>query len=421
MVPSGLRVLADVQLLVRATIACEYLLTTARGLINAFGVFQQYYSSFGPPLSTPSSISWIGTVQTLLLLLAGSATGSLVDRGFARGMAAAGCVLLTLSMVLTSFSGEFTRDHRPSYYQVLLSQGILSGLGMSLLLVPSTAIVPSYFVAHRALAVGLSNTGASVGGIIYPILTRQLLSLIGFSWAMRAIALVVFITTGLGGLLLRQPRELTLHPAKRTLYEARCLREPCYAIFVAGVALCFAGLYIPYFYFASWTRQTFFPLHGLKPYYLLSILNAGGLLGRIVPSFLADKIESGPLFMQAVAAVVCGALAIGWTYIRVSVGGIILWVVAYGFFSGSVICLIPAAAASLTSDMSRLGGRLGVVFAANALASLIGNPVAGAILKRNDAGWIGLALYSAGLNLAGGLMLLGSWQLHIRAKNKRPE
>ena len=82
-----------------------------------------------------------------------------------------GCALLTLGLLLTSFSGEFTSTHRPVYYQVLLSQGILCGLGMSLLLVSSTAITPTYFIKNRAFAVGLANTDASLGGIVYPILT----------------------------------------------------------------------------------------------------------------------------------------------------------------------------------------------------------------------------------------------------------
>lgn len=399
----------------------ENLLINTRGLINAFGVFQEYYSSLDPPMSTPSSISWIGSVQTLLLLLIGSATGKLVDRGFARRMASGGGVLVTLAMVLTSISGEFTDDRRPRYYQVFLSQGVLSGLGMSLLLVPSTALVPTYFVARRSLAVGLANTGASVGGIIYPVLTRQLLNRLGFSWAMRATALMVFVTTGLGALLLRQRPELGLQPAKRTLYDIRCLRKPRFAIFVTGIALCFAGSYIPYFYVTTWLSQTRFPLPDFEPYYLLSILNAGGLVGRIIPSFLADKVKSGPIFMQALAAIACGALAAGWTYIQTSVAGMVTWVVAYGFFSGCVICLIPATAATLSNDMSRLGGRLGIVFAANACASLMGNPVAGAILKNDHGGWKGLAFYCAGLNLAGGVLLFGSWQLDVHAKSKRTE
>ncbi|KAG9195154.1 hypothetical protein G6011_00274 [Alternaria panax] len=290
-------------------ISSFFLMFNSWGLINTFGVFQEYYASFDPPLSTASSISWVGTLQTFLLLVCGSATGSLVDRGYAQIMAFIGCILITLGLVFTSFSGEFSDSQHPVYYQILLSQGILSGLGMSLLLVPSTAILSTYFTHNRALAIGLAGTGASVGGIIYPILTRRLLVSIGFSWSMRAIALVVLVTTGIGGALVRQRAELTQNPAKRTLYEFRCLKEPLYALFAAGTFFTFVGVYIPYFYIGAWVRDTGFPLHSMDAYYLISIMNAGGLVGRLLPTFLADKFMSGPLLTQALAAIACGALA----------------------------------------------------------------------------------------------------------------
>lgn len=389
-----------------------------RGLINAFGVFQEYYSSLHPELSTPSSISWIGSLQTFLLLACGSASGSFVDRGYAQRMAFVGGGIVTLGLLLTSFSGEFVRPHRPVYYQVVLSQGILSGIGMSLLLVPSTAIVPTYFERNRALAVGLANTGASLGGIVYPILTRRLIASVGFNWAMRATALVVLGTTGIAGLIVRQRADLTRSPAKRTLYQFSCLKDPAYALFVAGVFFSFAGIYIPYFYISAWVRDTTFPLHGMSTYYLISIMNAGGLVGRIVPNFFADRFIAGPVLVQALAAIGCGALAAGWTYIERSFAGLIIWVVAYGFVSGSVISLIPASAATLTraQDMATLGGRIGVVFAGNAAASLIGNPVAGAIQGHSRTGWTGLASYCAVFTSVGGCLLAVCWALDIRRR-----
>ncbi|KAF3049783.1 hypothetical protein E8E11_008861 [Didymella keratinophila] len=387
------------------------------GLINAFGVFQEYYSSFRPALSTPSSISWIGSLQIFLLLACGSATGSFVDRGCAQRITFIGGALITLGLLLTSFSGEFARPHRPVYYQVVLSQGVLSGIGMSLLLVPSTAIVPTYFTQNRALAVGLANTGASLGGIVYPVLARRLLASIGFSWAIRATALVVLLTTGVAGLLVRQRADLTQSPAKRKLYRFDCLKEPAYALFVAGIFFSFAGIYIPYFYISAWVRDTAFSLHGLSAYYMISIMNASGLVGRIVPNFFADKFISGPVLVQAVAAIACGALAAGWTYIERSFAGLVIWVVAYGFASGSVISLIPASASTLTQDMSALGGRIGVLFAVNAVASLVGNPVAGAIQEGTESGWRGLASYCAVFTAIGGCLLAVCWALDVRRKS----
>ena len=93
---------------------------------------------------------------------------------------------------------------------------------------------------------------------------------------------------------------------------------------------------------------------------------------------------------------------------------LIIWVVAYGAASGSVISLIPASAASLTSDMSTLGGKIGVLFAGNAVASLIGNPVAGAIQRDTRSSWKGLAIYCVGFNIVGGCLLIVSSSLNFR-------
>lgn len=326
-----------------------------------------------------------------------------------------GGALVVLGLLFTSLSGEFTRPHRPVYYQVVLSQGALSGIGMSLLLVPSTAIVPTYFTQSRALAVGIANTGASLGGIVYPILTRRLLASVGFSWAIRTTALVVLLTTGVAGLLVRQRADLTQSPAKRKLYRFNCLKEPTYALFVAGIFFSFAGIYIPYFYISAWVRDTMFSLHGMSAYYLISIMNAGGLIGRIVPNFFADNLISGPVLVQALAAIACSALAAGWTYIERSFAGLVIWAVAYGFVSGCVISLVPASAATLTRDMSTLGGNVGVLFAGNAVASLIGNPVAGAI-QQSSGGWRGLASYCAVFTAVGGCLLAVCWTLDVRCK-----
>lgn len=357
------------------------------------------------------------------MLIFGSSTGSLVDRGYARILALAGCGLLTLGLLSTSFSGEFTAgrngERSPVYYQVLLSQGVLSGLGMGLLLVPSTAIVPTYFKEHRAFAVGIANTGASIGGIIYPIVTRRLIAAVGFSWAVRAIALLVLVTTAIGALLLVQRPELTKNPGKRILWNLACLKEIRYALFVTGVLLSFAGLYIPYFYVTAWVRDTGIPLVGLPDYYLLSILNVAGLVGRVVPAFFADSSTLGAVLTQGVAALCCGVLAATWMSMKKSFAGLVVWLLAYGFFSGSVISLIPASAAVLTPDMKLLGGRIGVVFAGNALSSLVGNIVAGAILRNAGGDWTGLATHCATFTLTGGALLVISWIWSLRERRKR--
>lgn len=55
-------------------------------------------------------------------------------------------------------------------------------------------MIPAHwFRRHRAIAVGIVVAGSSVGGIVFPIMLSQLFARIGFAWAVRAMALLLFV------------------------------------------------------------------------------------------------------------------------------------------------------------------------------------------------------------------------------------
>lgn len=62
------------------------------------------------------------------------------------------------------------------------------GLGLGLAFLPSISIVTHHFRRHRALATGIVVTGASTGGIVFPIMLNHLFSnpRIGFATGVRA-------------------------------------------------------------------------------------------------------------------------------------------------------------------------------------------------------------------------------------------
>lgn len=66
-------------------------------------------------------------------------------------------------------------------------------------------------------------------------------------------------------------------------------------------------------------------------FYLVSIVNAASLFGRIIPGLLADKF--GPLNLFAIAAILSGIITACLTACT-STAGIIVYAVAYGFCSG---------------------------------------------------------------------------------------
>lgn len=176
-----------------ASIFIMTILTLIRGYNSSFGVFQTYYTTH---LDNPASqISWIGSVQISALFFIGTLSGRLTDAGYFRITFAAGTLLTCLGVFMTSLSTTF--------WQLLLSQGLCTGLGNGLMFTPSLAVVSTYFKRRRALAFGITATGSATGGLIFPSMARQLLGKIGFAWTVRAMGLVQLVTLVMANLLLR--------------------------------------------------------------------------------------------------------------------------------------------------------------------------------------------------------------------------
>jgi MFS family permease len=126
-----------------------------RGFTLTFGAFQTYYERTLLSTSTPSAISWIGTVQSFLLILVGCLSGPLFDKGWYRVMLIAGNFGVIFGVFMLSLA--------KTYWQVFLAQGVCIGLGAGLLYVPSLALIGLSFSTKRSLAQGIVTSGIAVG------------------------------------------------------------------------------------------------------------------------------------------------------------------------------------------------------------------------------------------------------------------
>lgn len=136
-------------------------------------------------------------------------------------------------------------------------------------------------------------------------------------------------------------------------------------------------------------------------FYLLAIINAASIFGRIVPNFVADI--SGPLNICGPFVLFCGIIAFCWTSVS-SIGQIIVFCLFYGFFSGTFVSITGPSIASLSTDLSLVGTHMGMSFAAASLGLLVGNPVAGVLL--DSYGWIGPAMFCGATNVLAGICVV---------------
>ena len=129
--------------------------TTQRGFTLTFGAFQTYYEHTFLSDVSPSAISWIGTVQSWLLILVGVLSGPLFDLGWFRPMLIGGNFMVIFGIFMLSLAR--------TYWQVFLAQGVCMGLGAGLLYVPSLALIGLSFSRKRSLAQGITTSGIAVG------------------------------------------------------------------------------------------------------------------------------------------------------------------------------------------------------------------------------------------------------------------
>ncbi|KAI4134078.1 MAG: hypothetical protein LQ341_006085 [Variospora aurantia] len=348
------------------------------GLINSFGVFQTYYiTALNHP---PSDISWIGSIQIFLLFFVGTFSGRATDYGLFRTTFILGSILQLVGVFMTSLS---TR-----YWQLILSQGIATGLGNGLLFCPALAVLSTYFSSKRAVAIAIAASGSATGGLVFPAIVQQLLPMIGFGWTVRVLGFVI-LGLQIIAFALAKPR---LPPRKSgPIVEWSAFRELPYTLFSIGMFLTFWGLYFAFYYVGSFGRDIL-GISQEESINNLLIMNGVGLVGRMVPAFFADRYF-GPLNSLIPFVFISGLTAFS---------------VVYGLFAAGIQSLFPATTSSLTTDMKKAGVRMGMVFSIVSLASLTGSPLAGALIQERGGSYLYAQMFSGTVFFCGCLTLIAA-------------
>ncbi|KAL1733436.1 major facilitator superfamily domain-containing protein [Schizophyllum commune] len=369
------------------------------GHLSAFGTFQAWYMDDQLHHLPSSTIAWIGSAQLFLFFASGACIGHLCDAYGPSWLLLSGGLLTTLSILMTSLSAEF--------YQFLLSQGVLFGLGAGLLFYPAMTSVSSCFTTYRATALGIVATGSSVGGVIFPIMLERLFSRIGFAWTLRVVGL--FNAAGcLLAWLLISSRTMAKKEVTRPLFDHTIFKDYKYVLLVAGSCLVSCGLYTPPTYIVSFAEA-----HGLSPARAnatLAALNAASALGRLLPAYLADR--AGNFNLLASAAALCGVASA--SACAPSLAPIMVFAAVYGFLSGAFISVVTPCVAQI-SPAGRMGARVGMLYSAISIPSLLAGPIAGALLHRANGSYTGMMLY-AGLTILCGAVLIVCARMQVERR-----
>ena len=168
------------------------------GYVYSFGIFQAYYTT--SLRKSPSAVSWVGGIQIFLMKFIGAFSGLALDAGYYHAVAIPGLALQVLGVFMTSLASN--------YWQLLVTQGICQGIGSGLAFTPTMALVSTYFTTMRSIAVCGMSSGTATGGVVFPIIARQLLDRVGIEWTIRVMGFV-FLTNTFIALAIIRPRPMS--------------------------------------------------------------------------------------------------------------------------------------------------------------------------------------------------------------------
>ncbi|KAJ2907278.1 major facilitator superfamily transporter [Zalerion maritima] len=364
------------------------------GWVNSIGIWQEYYQN-GPLSSYSSStIAWIPSLQVFFMMGMGPIIGRLFDTFGPRYIVFGGTFLHVFGLMMASIS--------KTYYQILLSQGVCSAIGVAAVFQPAINCIPDFFDHKRGAAFGILTTGSSVGGVIFPIMVSRLIPKVGYGWTMRISAFLILGLLVIANLTIKKRTPIV--PNKFSFQQMKKpFTEPVTVGVLSGMFLLTFGIWVPIDFIT--VEAIARGMDTDLAQYLVAILNAGSFFGRLGSGLVADKVGKFNVFIISCYLTAILILAM-WTPTADGDGKTIAFAILFGFFSGTYISLIGGLVADI-SPPQELGLRMGLTFLMSSLPGLTTSPIAGAILD-TSGGWDGLKVFGGVFCMAGTTCVVGS-------------
>lgn len=271
-----------------------------------------------------------------------------------------------------------------TYYQFMLAQGILGGLCCGIIFTPSMAAVGQYFNKRRGAAMGVVVSGSGLGGVIFPIaLSKMFKSSLGFGWSVRIVGFIMLALLMIACATVRR----RLPPRGGNIFVPSAFKKAQYLLSIAALFFLVWGMFLPFFFIEEYGISQ--GMSSSLASYLLSIMNAASIFGRLLPGFVADRF--GNFMVLSIAGAATGVLLLCWMAIQ-SNAAIIVFSTLYGFCSGALISLISPCFAQIAGKPNLIGAYLGMGMGFLGFSGLTGTPICGALIDNH--GWNSAMIFS---------------------------
>lgn len=337
-----------------------------------------------------TGISTALTIGFIAMAVASMVWGGLSDKWGPRPVVLTGSVLTVVSLALTSIAS--------SLILFQLAFGLLMGVAVAAVLVPTMASVTGWFDTHRSLAVSLVSAGIGVAPMTMAPFAAWLVT--GHDWrtSMQVMAVLVAVLMIPVCFLIRRPPALEAgaSPAGEQPHDsvsmAQALKSPQFIILVLTNFFCCATHSGPITHTMNYAISCGIPMMAAVSIYSLEGL--AGMGGRIVFGILGDRLGAKNVLVVGLLVQAFGAL--GYLLAH-SLFGFYAAAAVFGFIYAGVMPLY-AVIARENFPLRMMGMVIGGTSMAGSLGMALG-PVAGGMIYDTTKAytWLYVGSWAMGL------------------------
>ncbi|KAI8059905.1 major facilitator superfamily domain-containing protein [Gongronella butleri] len=338
------------------------------GLPLSYSVFQTYYSA-QPEFqgSSITSLTLVGALWSGLTLMGAGLVAALGARFSLKALMYAGALVMAAGLIGASFA--------TNVWHLILTQGVILGVGSSLVSNSFIPFVPMWWFQYRGIATGIIFSGAGVIGLISPIAIERMLSTMGFRWTLRVLGIVVAALCFSACLLVR-PRYLP--DASRPMRVSFTTKDFYFLktrkFIILGACVLFQGMgyFLPTFFIQSYALSV--GVSSQLSTTLVSVMNAMTVVGQLLLGFISDRLGYWKALVASSTIASLSTLLL-WRYAGSSLPSIFAYVIIYACFGAGFTCCFPAMVTDVANDPNQFVLISGAFMMIRGMGNVVGNPI----------------------------------------------
>lgn len=394
------------------------------GIVASYGVYLNYYLTNNIfPGSSDISYAFVGGTNFAAALVTAPGVNWLLRRLGTRPVMFIGCVVWGLGWIAASFAKEL--------WQLILSQGIVIGIGLGIVWQPSTGVVSQWFLRRRSMAQGMTSAGSGFIGIIYSVSTTRMIEHLGLGWSLRITGITSFVALLIATFVIRDRNKIvrpSIHP-----FDVNILRKYQVWMVLGWSVVSLLGYMVLLYSLGNYGYTL--GLNQSQASIVITMLNLGtGMSGEMNSERLTDNLAGiGRMFIGVisdrlgrvtVAGTCCllsGIMCFAWWINARDYGSLLSYALVNGGIFGIYwACIAPISAEVV--DLKDLPSMLSLVWLTDVTPTLFSSAIALALRREQSSRPYLYTQIYAGLCylLAAGFLLelrRQKWGLWCKEKN----